>query len=122
MRLDAMGRGYHIPYTCLVGALLFTLADLTSVTGAKRRSVQLWADAKVIVADPSTERAGSGVHRVFSRNETLIACVIAVFAKEGVQIGKLLEISAELRKLVRTGSQKERIEAAVNSNHRFYCG
>ena len=42
----------------------YTLADLERVTGAKRRSLQLWADAEVIQADPR-RRAGTGTHGGF---------------------------------------------------------
>ena len=80
---------------------MYTLADLTQITGAKRRSVQLWAEAGVLQAAPSTERSGSGVHRQFSRKEAIIACIVHTFALKGVPIGRLLTISKGVRHSLR---------------------
>ena len=76
----------------------YALADLARVTGAKRRSLQLWADAGVITADSLTDRAGTGTHRRFSRDEAIIACVIHAFALRQIAIGELIMISREIRK------------------------
>ena len=75
----------------------YTLADLTRITGARRRSVQLWAEAGVIKAAPATERAGTGTHRRFSRDEAIIACIVSAFARRQMPVGQLLRISAVLR-------------------------
>lgn len=72
---------------------LYTLADLVRVTGAKRRSLQLWADAGVIRAKKGTNRAGTGTHRLFSRDEAIVACIIHAFALHQMSIGELLNIS-----------------------------
>jgi hypothetical protein len=74
-----------------------TLADIAKITGAKPRSVQLWAEAGVLKADPITERRGSGVHRTFSRDEGLVACVVNAFAVQGVAIGNLLHAANGVR-------------------------
>ena len=75
----------------------FTLADIVNVTGAKRRSVQLWADGGAIKAEPATERAGSGTHRVFSRGEVMIACILTALAKLNAPIGDLITAGAKFR-------------------------
>src|SRR5450759_746904 len=75
----------------------YSLADLVLVTGAKRRSVQVWAEGGVIRADRATERAGTGRHRQFGRHEAIIACVIHEFARRQMAIWHLLKISAKLR-------------------------
>lgn len=75
----------------------YSLADLVEITGAKRRSIQLWADARVIQAEHSTERAGTGVHRRFSRNEAIVACIIHPFATRQMAIGELLQLSQAVR-------------------------
>ena len=67
----------------------YTLADLERVTGAKRRSLQLWADAGVILAERGTNRAGTGKHRRFSRKQAIIACIIHGFASRQIAIGEL---------------------------------
>jgi hypothetical protein len=75
----------------------YTLADLTKLTGNKRRTVQLWAEAGVIIADPGTHRAGTGVHRRFSREEAVIGLAINPLAK--LHIGDLLTLSRAIRGL-----------------------
>jgi hypothetical protein len=75
----------------------YTLADLARVTGAKRRSLQLWADAGVIVPEKSTDRGGSGTHRRFSRKEAVIACIVHAFALHQIAIGELQLISTAMR-------------------------
>ncbi len=77
----------------------YSLADLTRLTGAKRRSVQLWAEAGVILADPGTDRAGTGTHRKFSRQEAVIALVINPLAKLHISIGDLLKVADSVRRL-----------------------
>jgi hypothetical protein len=69
--------------------------------------VQLWADAGVLVADPGTDREGSGRHRRFSRNEAVIACIVAPFAAEKVAIGGLRAIATGVRNIQRSGSRFE---------------
>ena len=76
---------------------MYTLADLTRFSKAKRRSVQLWAEAGAIVAETGTEREGSGVHRLFDRNEAIIACVLGALATHGITIGKLISAGDLLR-------------------------
>ncbi|WP_407146353.1 hypothetical protein [Bradyrhizobium sp. ORS 86] len=75
----------------------YSLGDLVEITGAKRRSIQLWADAGVIKAERATHRAGTGTHRRFSRGEAIIACLIRPFAEHQIAIGELEKISASLR-------------------------
>jgi DNA-binding transcriptional MerR regulator len=80
----------------------YALADLARVTGAKRRSLQLWADAGVIRAEKSTDRGGSGTHRRFSRDEAIIAGIIHAFALHQIAIGELLEIAGVVRTFLKT--------------------
>lgn len=96
----------------------YTLANLSKITGAKRRSVQLWAEAGVIQAQPTTERAGTGTHRRFSRNEAIIACIIHAFAIQRRAIGELLTISRAVRSHIAgqgigRGNVRSMLEAAI---------
>jgi hypothetical protein len=77
-----------------------TLADIAKASRAKPRAVQLWADAGAIRAEPETDRAGSGRHRLFTRNEVIIARVLAPFAEEKIAIGGLIEIGRVVRGLL----------------------
>ena len=94
-----------------------TLSDIVKVTGAKPRTVQFWADAGVIIPDLGSDREGSGRHRQFSKDEMVIACIIAVFAAEKVAIGSLRQISKYVRDIQRgdegTDRERELISAAL---------
>jgi hypothetical protein len=74
-----------------------TLSDISKATGAKPRTVQLWADAGVIVPEPGTDREGSGKHREFGKGEVIIACIVAPFAVDKMAIGGLLNIARTIR-------------------------
>ncbi|WP_156795703.1 hypothetical protein [Bradyrhizobium icense] len=93
----------------------YSLGDLVNITGAKRRSIQLWADAGVIQAERGTERAGTGTHRRFSRREAIVACVIHPFAERQISIGELLSISAIIRASLLT--TPEQFELAIAGGH-----
>jgi hypothetical protein len=90
----------------------YTLADLERVTGAKRRSLQLWADAGVIEAEPSTDRAGTGTHRRFSREQAIVACIVRGFAERQMAIGELLAIAERLRENFRVD---DRVKPVIES-------
>lgn len=84
----------------------YTLSDVTRMTGAKRRAIQLWADGGVINAISSTDRAGAGVHRLFTGGEVTLAALLVPMANIGVPIGYLKVFTASIR-------QAERRELAV---------
>jgi hypothetical protein len=75
----------------------YSLADLVEMTGAKPRSLQIWAERGVIQPIKSTSGAGTGVHRLFSRKEAIIACIIHPFAMRQMSIGELLNLSQHIR-------------------------
>jgi hypothetical protein len=104
---------------------MYTLADITRMCGAKRRSVQLWAEAGAIVAEPGTSREGSGVHRVFDRNEVIIACILHGLAVQAVSIGKLVMLATLLRGARPSPYWNEELEDALanrESNFLVYDG
>ena len=68
---------------------VYTLSELVRLTGAKRRSIQLWSDAGILRALPETNRAGSGTHRRYRREEAELAAILAPLARMGVSIGNL---------------------------------
>lgn len=97
----------------------FTLSGIAEATRQSKRTVQLWADAGVIKAKPSTMLAGSGVHRRFGRNELIIACVVSPFAKQKVSIGGLDTISVVTRSLLTT-SHRRTFERGINQEGQNY--
>ncbi|TPJ50625.1 MULTISPECIES: MerR family transcriptional regulator [unclassified Mesorhizobium] len=73
----------------------YTLSDLTEITGAKRRTLQLWAEAGVILTDDV--HGGTGTYRRYSRQEALIACLMVPFHRLQMSIGQLALISNGIR-------------------------
>jgi hypothetical protein len=96
----------------------YSLADVVKISGGKRRSVQLWADAGAIRALPRTERRGTGTHRRFSQDELIIACCLNSLARRQVGIGELARIGKALRKLL--GEYRDRIILAVTKRYEEY--
>ena len=88
----------------LGSALDYSLADIVRISGGKRRSVQLWAEAGAIRAFSRTDRQGTGTHRRFSRDEVIIACCLDSLARRQVGIGELIRIGRGLRKFLNAGN------------------
>jgi DNA-binding transcriptional MerR regulator len=96
----------------------YTLSDLARITEAKPRSLQFWAKEAVIQALPSTEGGGSGTHRRFSRNEAIIACIIAQFAARNVSLDGLKVVSDTLRSVGLRGFG-DVFERAIRNERRY---
>jgi hypothetical protein len=98
----------------------YTLADLTRLSGARRRSLQLWAEGGVLLADGATERAGTGTHRKFSRKEAVIACILHSLALDQMPIGALLRASRALREFASNPTDWSMIENAINNEMKVF--
>lgn len=98
----------------------YTLADLARITGAKRRSVQVWAEAGALRADSGTERKGTGTHRRFSRDETMIACVLSAFAGMQVPIGQLIVLGDHFRTLLKKAEVHAAFDEAIEDTATVY--
>ena len=98
----------------------YTLADLTRITGAKRRTVQLWAEGGVIIAMSGTGHGGKGTHRRFSRDEVILACIAHAFARQQMPIGTLLRATEMLRGALVNPNQKSIIEKAIKNTAKIY--
>jgi hypothetical protein len=95
----------------------FTLGEIAEIVGAKSRRVpQVWAEAGVIHAEPTTERAGTGTHRRFSRDEAVIACFIQNLARRQIAIGELKAISEKLRAYLSTPYGRQDMETAIGGD------
>ena len=98
----------------------YSLRDLVEVTGAKPRSLQLWADRKVIHAVADTDDAGSGVHRRFSRDEAIIACMVHAFALRQISIGELKVIGQLFRSALLSHLRAKIIDAIQGKGDTFF--
>ena len=79
--------------------LTHTLSNIVDLTGAKPRSIQLWADAGVLSPISTSDRRGSGTHRRFRHREAEIAAIVAPLSRMGVSIGHLKRVANEIRKM-----------------------
>lgn len=93
----------------------YSIAELVDVAGAPKRALIHWAETGVIKADPVTDRAGSGVHRRFSRDEAIVACIINVLSAQKSSIGYLLRTSASIRMTL-----DDKVFGTDNRSWRFY--
>jgi hypothetical protein len=99
----------------------FTLSALAEIARMPKRALQLWADAGVIKANPSTMREGSGVHRRFKRDEAIIACVVAPFARQKMAIGALVQVGNAMRAAMRLPPSVDGVRrAAANADGNNY--
>jgi hypothetical protein len=99
---------------------MFTLADLVKMTGAKRRTVQLWSEGGAIKALPVTDRQGSGVHREFNLDEAMVAAVLVPFAEKGLPIGRLIFVGDTIRHWLKDPKEREKLEAARDDMRPIY--
>jgi hypothetical protein len=76
---------------------LYSASDVARLSGAPLRAVRYWALTRVLEAAPESDRAGTGKHRQFGKEEVLIACIVQYFSSRGIQLGLLTDISKMLR-------------------------
>ena len=98
----------------------YTLADLTRFCGAKRRSVQLWAESGALRPNPETDRAGTGTHRTFGAVEAVVACVLAAAAIRQIAIGELARIGSMVRQQLYQHDRAEVFNAAIRGEGRAW--
>src|SRR5262249_11177957 len=106
-------------------AVTYTVADVIEATGLKRRTVQFWADKGVIQATSATQEGGQGVHRSFTRNELVIACLLHPLSlgwpkDQTRSLGELKEVAKTLRHLVRASVTRDDFNGAIAGKGRFY--
>lgn len=99
---------------------LYTLKGLVEASRGNRRTVQFWVEGGVVVAEPATNRAGSGVKRMFSRDEAIVVSILNAFSAMGASIGKLSAIAQTIRDQILKGEQRSIIEAAIVDRLKVY--
>jgi hypothetical protein len=94
----------------------WTLGQIVERSGAKRRSLQLWADGGVIQSTPDTDRAGTGVHRLFETREMQVAALLVPMAETGMPIGVLRHFAGIMRTAISASvSRTNRIRFAKDA-------
>ena len=105
--------------------MAYTVATLIRLTGAKRRTVQFWADQGLIHATKATQEQGPGVHRTFTRGEAIIACLIHPFSlgwrgDQSRSISELREIANTIRRLLKPPVTRADFERAIIGDGQIY--
>jgi hypothetical protein len=88
-------------------ATTVTLSELARLTGAKPRTLQLWADQHIIVPVAATDDAGTGVHRQFDEIESQIAALLVPIARADAGKKWLRTFSDLFRKHLRAQSKDD---------------
>lgn len=92
----------------------YSLAHIAAMTGLRPRTVQVWAEAGAIRPERETNRKGTGMHRRFSFDEAIIACVLAPLSKLKMSIGTLIQVAGNVRSNM--GTLLPRFSEVMNSN------
>ena len=105
--------------------MAYTVADIIKATGAKRRTVQFWADKGIIRPTRATQEGGHGVHRSFTRDELIIACLIhpVSLGWRGDQtrsLGEMKELATALRHLLKQSVTRDDFDDATAGKGQFY--
>jgi hypothetical protein len=108
-----------------MGTLAYTVADIIKATGAKRRTVQFWADREIIRATKATQEGGPGVHRSFTRDELIIACLIHPLSlgwreDQTRSVGELIQVASSIRMQLKHDFSREDFERAIAGDGKFY--
>jgi hypothetical protein len=101
----------------------YTVADLIKATDARPRTIKFWVDRGLIRATKASEGGGHGVHRQFTRNELILACLLLPLAmgRRGDQTRTISELE-ELAKSIRVAIHAEQdvLEEAVAGREHHY--
>jgi DNA-binding transcriptional MerR regulator len=98
------------------------LSDIEEIADAPRRTITFWTEQGLLVPAVGTNRAGRGVHRQFSADEVVIACVMRALSQDhGVPIGRLLSVSRMMRSYLKTeGKVRKNIDQAISGEVRLF--
>jgi hypothetical protein len=100
---------------------LHLLSDVEEIARAPRRTITFWIEQGVLLPEPGTNRAGRGVHRQFSSDEVVIACILRSMSQDHVvPIGRLLLISKELRQQLKGAAVRETINRAISGEVKLF--
>src|SRR6266478_771270 len=102
----------------------YGLSEVVELTGANRRSVQLWADARILEPVAETDAAGTGVHRRFTLLEVRICAMLVPLARLGATKAVLRHFSEILRRHLTYDREKSHfrktLERAARNEGRNY--
>jgi hypothetical protein len=98
----------------------YTASDVARLSGATLRSIRYWALTQVLEATPESDRAGTGKHRQFNREEIVIACIIQYFAERGLQVGQLTSLSRVIRGHFAIVGIQNSVKDAIRNDAKLY--
>ena len=94
--------------------IVATLSDLARAIGAKPRTVQLWARlGRCHPRGRNRSRGARPAHREFSRDEAIVACIVAPFAADKMAISGLIPLAQMVERHLRDKGTKA-FDHAIN--------
>jgi DNA-binding transcriptional MerR regulator len=100
---------------------LYSASDVARLSGAPLRAVRYWALTRVLEATPESDRVGTGKHRLFNKQEVLIACIVQYFAEKGLQVGQLTKVSKTFRESILTDDAAVRcLDGAISNAFKVF--
>jgi len=101
----------------------YTVADLIRATGAKPRTIKFWVDQGLIRATKASQSGGHGVHRQFTRNELILACLLLPLAigwrgDQTRTLSELKELAKEIRPTI--AYEQDSFERAIEGAKPYY--
>jgi len=99
------------------------VADLIKATNASPRTIKFWVDQGLIRATKASEGGGHGVHRQFTRNELILACLLLPLSigwrgDQTRTLSELKELAKEVRFVI--AIEQECIEKAIEGRRPYY--
>jgi hypothetical protein len=99
---------------------LYSASEVARLSGATLRSVRYWALTGILQPTSDSDRAGTGTHRAFTREEIVVACVVRYFSDKGLQIGQLAPLSQTVRFIFFAPDAFPFLRAAIRDEQPIY--
>ncbi len=97
---------------------IISLSALAGLVQAKPRALQLWTDAGALLPLDGTDRKGSGAWRLYGREESELAAILAE-AHLGFRlpVGMLVQLASAVRKSLGQSASTEAFDRARRGTH-----
>ncbi|MGO8738800.1 hypothetical protein [Rhodoblastus sp.] len=97
------------------------LSQLVEIAHSERREIQFWVETGALIPEGHTHGGGRGVHRKFSRDEVIIACILRALANSGTGIHSLKFASTALRDVyLKEKGPRSYIEKSISNKAKVY--
>jgi DNA-binding transcriptional MerR regulator len=99
---------------------LYTASEVAGLSGSTQRTIRYWGLVGILQPTADSTNSGTGVHRTFTREECVVACVVRYFGDKGLQVGQLMPLSHNVRFTFFTPNASPFLRAAIRDEQRIY--